>query len=170
MASAPSNSISLTPHLHLPALTPNPVKISLSYHDETITRVRSISRRLRECIKLPNNSDLIFDVPNAHANMSVLDRRIASNKVYKQAALVVVFLSPTYHDCKLCYNDWSAITDRFMVPPKDQQSKRLLLVKLDEFDANALGLFKFDFFLDAKDKTDEEVAELIVKRWRTIEN
>ncbi|CAF3861458.1 unnamed protein product, partial [Rotaria sordida] len=76
----------------------NPVNVALSYHDEITTRVQIISELLQQRITTSNISNLIFDVPTVHANMSVLDRRKTSKDVYKRAALVVVFLSPTYHN------------------------------------------------------------------------
>ncbi|CAF1116817.1 unnamed protein product [Rotaria sordida] len=148
----------------------NPVNVALSYHDEITTRVQIISELLQQRITTSNISNLIFDVPTVHANMSVLDRRKTSKDVYKRAALVVVFLSPTYHNCNLCYNDWRAITNRFMVGCKDQQCEKLLLVKLGEYNADALGLFADDYHLDAMDRSDEDVANIIVDRWRMIEN
>ncbi|CAF1402081.1 unnamed protein product [Rotaria sp. Silwood1] len=161
---------SIFPPLHSPSVSQHPVNVALSYHDETTTRVQIISELLRKHITMPDTSNLIFDLPTVHANMSIIDRRKTSKHIYKRAALVIVFLSPTYHDCNLCYNDWRAITDRFMAGWQDQQSQRLLLVKLGDFNADNLGLFADDWYLDAVNKSDEDVVNIIVDRWSMVQN
>ena len=91
-------------------------------------------------------------------------------RIYHRAELVVVFLSSTYHNSRFCYNEWRAIRNRFFVGFEDQQRERLLLVRLGDFVPNALGLFADDFYIDGITTSDEDIADIIVSRWRQVEH
>jgi hypothetical protein len=162
----------LTPSISLQS-RPSPIvqnvkEIAVSY------RYKDTNRRVKAIVELipstsHNNPIPVFYAPKYQARIAGLNGIKKLQSIYRQAALVVVFLSPNYHISPFCYNEWRAIKDRFLVGCKDQQRERLLLVKLGDFDANELELVADDFPIDGTKMSNKDVADIILERWHIAE-
>jgi hypothetical protein len=147
----------------------NPMRVALSYHGETNERVKVISQLIHDNITTLEFPNPVFYAPNFQTEIAGLNGIKTLQRIYQRADLVVVFLSNTYHNSRFCYNEWRAIQDRFFVGCQDQRSERLLLVRLGNFAAGELNLFADDFYIDGMTMRDEVIAEIIVSRWRQVE-
>jgi len=131
--------------------------------------VKVISQLIHDNITTMEFPNPVFYAPNFQAEIARLDGIRILQRIYQRADLVVVFLSDNYHNSRFCYNEWRAIQDRFFVGCQDQRSERLLLVRLGDFAAGELGLFADDFYIDGMAMNDEVIADIIVSRWRQVE-
>ena len=145
------------------------MRVAISYHGETNDRVKAISQMVHDNITTLEFPDPVFYAPNFQTEIAVFDGIKTLQRIYQQAELVVVFLSNTYHNSRFCYHEWRAIKDRFFVGCDDQEPERLLLVRLGDFNARELSLFADDFYIDGTAMNDEVIAEIIVSRWRQVE-
>ncbi|CAF1115208.1 unnamed protein product [Rotaria sordida] len=146
----------------------NSMKIAFSYRQETNDRVKVISELVHNQIATPDSPQPVFYAPNFQAALALIDGGKVLRRIYEGASLVVVFLSPTYHNSRFCYQEWRAIKNRFMIGGDDHEYERLLLIKLGDFDATKLGLYDDDFYIDATKLNDEEVAGIIMERWHLV--
>lgn len=84
------------------------------------------------------------------------------NIYHHQAELVVVFLCDEYGQEEWCGLEWRAIRDLL----KHKKSAEIMPVRLTDIPRLPSGLFSIDGYLDAKEFTPAEVADLIVQRLR----
>ena len=91
------------------------------------------------------------------------------HSIYRQAKMVVVFLSPTYTDSRYCTGEWRTIAQRFLSTMKNKEVTQLLLVKLGEYDMQQLNLVDGDFAVNGERMTNEQIALLIKDRWDCVE-
>jgi hypothetical protein len=145
------------------------MRVALSYQSETNDRVKVISQLIHDNITTLEFPDPVFYAPNFQTEIAGQDGINTLQRIYQRADLVVVFLSPTDHNSPFSYNEWRAIRARFFVGCQDQQRERLLLVRIGQFQADALGLFADDFYIDGNTMSDEVIADIIVSRWRQVE-
>jgi hypothetical protein len=148
----------------------NPMPVALSYAGETEVRVQEITRQIQTALSAPNSPPPVFFAPDFQDELAQIDAMGILQNIYRNAALVVVFLSSAYPDSRYCHGEWRTITDRFFLGRQHQeQKKRLVLVKFGDYNSNALGLVAGDFYIDGTTKNDKEVADLIISRFRKVE-
>ena len=90
------------------------------------------------------------------------DTLYLQNIYHHQAELVVVFLCDEYGQEEWCGLEWRAIRDLL----KHKKSAEIMPVRLTDIPRLPSGLFSIDGYLDAKEFTPAEVADLIVQRLR----
>lgn len=78
----------------------------------------------------------------------------------EQTELVVVFLSQDYERKEWCRLEWRVVRELI----KTKRSHQIMLLRFD--DAEISGLSSLDGFLDARGMPPEELAHLILHRWR----
>lgn len=143
-------------------------KIAFSYRSETKDRVSAINDLVHNSLANSECRNPVFYAPNFDEQMAVIDARRILRHIYEEAQMVVVFLSPTYHGSPFTYHEWRTVRNRFMGSAIRNEDKRLLLIKLDEFNARELDLFDDDFFLDAVNFSSEQIADRILQRWNSV--
>ncbi|CAF1193976.1 unnamed protein product [Rotaria sordida] len=165
--SSPSSAFN-SPTASHPFITRNPMQIALSYNSETNDRIKEISQLIHDSLTTPDCPHPVFYAPNFDDELAVRNGDKVLERIYRRAALVVVFLSTNYHNSQFCYDEWRTIKSRFFVGCNDAEDERLLLVKLSDFNADELSIHPTDFYIDGTDKTDQRLAELIVRRWHKV--
>ncbi|CAF1125156.1 unnamed protein product [Rotaria sordida] len=165
--SSPSSAFN-SPTASHPFITRNPMQIALSYNSETNDRIKEISQLIHDSLTTPDCPHPVFYAPNFEDELAVRNGDKVLERIYRRAALVVVFLSTNYHNSQFCYDEWRTIKSRFFVGCNDAEDERLLLVKLSDFNADELSIHPTDFYIDGTDKTDQRLAELIVRRWHKV--
>ena len=119
--------------------------------------------------RTPDNPFPVFFAPNFQDELCGLNGMEKLLKVYRNASLVVVFLSADYNKSPFCEEEWRTIRTRFIYGKQRKQRSRLLFVKLNKFNAEKLNLVPDDFYIDGLKVNDEEIAGEIIKRWRKVE-
>ncbi len=165
--SSPTTSNSSQPESKF--VTQAPMKVAVSYAGETEARVKVISQLIHDNLTTPESPFPVFYAPNFQDELSGLNGMEKLLKIYRNASLVVVFLSANYNTSPFCEEEWRTIRTRFIYGKQREQRNRLLFVKLSEFNANELNLVPDDFYIDGLKYNDQEVADLIISRWRKVE-
>jgi len=145
------------------------MKVAVSYAGETEARVKVISQLIHDNLTTPENPFPVFYAPKFQDELSGLNGMGKLLQIYRNASLVVVFLSAAYNKSPFCEEEWRAIRSRFIYGQQREQRDRLLFVKLNEFNADELRLVPDDFYIDGLKYNDQEVADLIISRWRKVE-
>lgn len=150
-------------------ITESQMSIAISYSGRERKRVFKITQFLKKQMK-PNHGDysVFFDQDFQH-EICRLNGQHHLHKIYQNAKMVVVFLSPTYTDSRYCTGEWRTIIDRFVTTPDNSEEKQLLLIKLGDYDHKKLDLKATDFSLNGMRKSNEQIAETIFKRWEAIQ-
>ena len=143
------------------------MKVAVSYAGVTDDRVKAISQLIHEDLQTPNSPSPVFYAPKLQDEIAGLNGMEKLLHVYRQASLVVVFLSTAYHQSPYCMEEWRTIKNRFMYEQKDH-SERLLFVKLSDYDPKELSLVASDFYIDGLRYNDREVADWIITRFRKV--
>jgi hypothetical protein len=89
--------------------------------------------------------------------------------IYRRAQLVIVFLSPSYTESKYCSGEWRTISQRFLSNRKNKEATQLLLVKLGKYELEQLDLVENDFAVNGMRMSNEQIADIIFRRWRIVE-
>ncbi|CAF1150981.1 unnamed protein product [Adineta steineri] len=166
-ATLPSSPISSQARFNF--VTENPMKVAVSYAGETESRVTVISKLIHDKLSTPESPFPVFYAPNFQDELAGFNGMKKLLKIYRKASLVVVFLSTTYHTSPFCEEEWRTIRNRFIYAEKEEERKRLLFVKLTDYNAEELNLVSDDFYIDGLKMNDQQVADLIVSRWRKLE-
>ncbi len=145
------------------------MKVAVSYAGETEARVKVISELIHDNLTTPESPAPVFYAPNFQGELSGLNGMEKLLKIYRNASLVVVFLSAAYNKSPFCEEEWRTIRTRFIYGEQRHQRDRLLFVKLSEFNAEKLNLVPDDFWIDGLKYNDQEVADMIINRWRQVE-
>lgn len=145
------------------------MKVAVSYSSRQRKRVLKIVRILQERMKTPECPQPVFFDQDFQHEICRLNGGNHLLSIYRQAQLVIVFLSPTYADSKYCCDEWRTIANRFLSDPKNKEATQLLLIKLGKYDMEQLGLVDRDFALNGIRRTNEEIAEIIFRRWESVE-
>ena len=130
-------------------------KVALSFAGERRPYVSATVDALRSC--LPPDSvfyDFDYQAQLARPNLDVLLQDIYLNR----SDLLVVFLSKDYADKEWCGLELRAIRDLI----KRKSDDKIMFVRLD--DAQVEGIFSIDGYVDAKDLSAQNLAELILQR------
>jgi hypothetical protein len=151
-------------------VTKKPMKVAVSYAGEKEDRVKVISQLIHDNLATPRSPFPVFYAPNFQDELPGLNGMEKLLNVYRNASLVVVFLSAAYEKSPFCEEEWRAIRNRFIYGKDREQRERLLFVKLSDFESDKLNLVADDFYIDGLKMDDENVADLIVSRWRKVEN
>lgn len=146
------------------------MKVALSYSGETEDRVGAISRIIQNDLHTPQSPNSVFYVPDFQDELTGLDGMQKLLKIYRNASLVVVFLSTNYSKSPFCIEEWRSIKERFMYGEGRNQLERLFFVKLTDFDAQELNLVSDDFYIDGLNMDNQQIADQILSRWRKIRN
>ncbi|CAF3623681.1 unnamed protein product [Rotaria sp. Silwood1] len=149
--------------------TENVMKIAVSYSGKERKRVFKITRIIQQQMTTPQCSDPVFidqDYQHETCRLNGLSHLLS---IYRQAHMVIVFLSPTYTDSRYCSGEWRTIAQRFLSNRKNKEATQLLLVKLGPYDMNELDLVDSDFPIDGQRLSNEQIADLILRRWKIVE-
>lgn len=145
------------------------MKVAVSYSGKQRKRVLKITRILQRHMSTPECPHPVFFDQDFQHEICRLNGGNHLLSIYRQAQLVIVFLSPTYADSKYCYDEWRTIANRFLSNPKNKDATQLLLIKLGEYDMEQLGLVDRDFPLNGMRRTNEQIAHIIFQRWEAVE-
>ena len=145
------------------------MKIAISYSGKDRKRVLKITRLLQNRMNQLNSPDSVFIDQDYQHEICQINGHAYVCAIYTKAQLVVVFLSDTYHESTHCTGEWRAIVDRFITNAKYENVKQLLLIKLGAYNEDYLSLSPRDFPLDATRRTNQQIAEIIGKRWAAVE-
>lgn len=130
-------------------------QIALSFSGDHRPLIASVAQRLQERL---GEAAVFYDQDHkaqlARPNMDLLLQSIYRN----QSELLVVFLSEQYAARDWCGLEWRVVRDLI----KSRHSDRVMLVRLD--DSPVEGLLSIDGYLDAKELTAHEVADMILRR------
>lgn len=150
-------------------VTENVMKIALSYSSEKRKRVVNIARILKNRTTSPEcPHPVFFDIDFQH-EVCRLNGVSHLQSIYRKAHLVVVFLSPSYHQSKFCNAEWRTITQRFLFDQHNQNEAQLLLVKLGNCDMERLGLTDADFPVNGLRMSNTDIADIICRRSELVE-
>lgn len=148
--------------------TDNPFSVALSYSGKTEGRVKRIKKQIHNISKVDAPLSVFF-APDFQDELAQIDGMRILEKIYREAQLVVVFLSNAYPESDFCYGEWRIISDRFFGGQKaEQQKKCLLLVKFTNGNFKYLGLVKNDFYIDGTTKSNKEISKIIVRRFEKV--
>ncbi|CAF1274334.1 unnamed protein product [Adineta steineri] len=150
-------------------VTEAPMKIAISYSSAHRERVYKITDMVKESVKTSECPDPVFIDRDFQYELCRLNGREHFNNIYKQAHLVVVFLSSSYTQSYHCMMEWREIFDKFTPTGMNNDPLQLLLVKVGDYDMEKLDLKRSDYPLDATRFNDAEVAEIITKRSVLVE-
>ncbi|CAF1046803.1 unnamed protein product [Adineta steineri] len=151
-------------------ITEEPMKIAISYssaHRERVYKIYEMVQRKLETLECPH--PVFIDRDFQHEICRPNGRQYFCT-IYKQAHLVVVFLSSSYTKSDHCMAEWEEIFSRFFPVGMNSDPLQLLFIKVDDYDMDKLGLKRSDYPLDATLQKDNEViAEIITKRSNIVE-
>jgi hypothetical protein len=145
------------------------MKVAVSYAGEIETRVKAITQLVHDKLATPQSPFPVFYAPNYQDELAGLDGMGKLLRIYRNASLVIVFLSAAYSKSPYCYEEWKTIKQCFIYDKPARQRDCLLFVKLSDYDAKELNLVGGDFYINGL-KMNDQVADLIVSRWRKVEN
>jgi hypothetical protein len=130
-------------------------QIALSFSGDHRPLVAGVAQKLQERL---GAAAVFYDQDHkaqlARPNMDLLLQGVYRN----QSDLLVVFLSAQYATRDWCGLEWRVVRDLI----KSRQSDRVMLVRLD--DSPIEGLLSIDGYLDAREMTAHELADLILQR------
>jgi len=139
-------------------LTPLQFKVAMSFPGERRQYVSAAVDALRP--HLPPDSifyDFDYQAQLARPNVDILLQDIYRNK----ADLVVVFLCEEYAEKRWCGLEWRAVRDLI----KHKNDDQVMFVRFD--DAPVEGVLSIDGHIDARTRSPEQLAELILQRVQT---
>ncbi|UJR08767.1 hypothetical protein I4U23_013023 [Adineta vaga] len=164
-----SDTSSSSPQQQSIFVTQNPMKVAVSYAGETEARVRQITQLIHNSLTTSESPYPVFFARDFQDELVGLNGMAKLLKIYRTASLVVVFLSITYHQSPFCREEWRAIRNYYMYGEGRSQTEKLFFVKLSDYNAEELNLVSDDFYLDGLTMDDQHIADLIISRWRKIE-
>ncbi len=142
------------------------MKIAVSYSSKERKRVLKITQFLKDGMDTPQSVFFDQDFQHETCRVNGLSHLLS---IYRQAQLVIVFLSPTYTDSRYCSGEWRTIAQRFLSNRKNKEATQLLLVKLGQYDMEQLDLVESDFAINGMRMSNEQIANLILQRWEIVE-
>ena len=145
------------------------MRIAISYSSRQRRRVLRITRFLQNRMVTPQCPKPVFFDRDFQHEICRLNGQTHLHSIYRQAQLVVVFLSPTYTDSRYCTGEWRTIAQRFLSTMENREATQLLLVKLGQYDMQKMNLTDADFAVNGERMTNEAIAQLIKERWDCIE-
>lgn len=130
-------------------------KVALSFPGEKREFVSKVAKGLSK--RLGKGSvfyDKYYEHELARPNLDI----ILQNVYHNNSDLVVVFLSKEYKEKQWCGLEWRAVRDLI----KKRRDEEIMLMRFD--DAEITGLFSIDGYIDLRDRSPREVANLICRR------
>lgn len=147
------------------------MKIAVSYAGQTKDRVEIISQLIHNTLTTPQSPCPVFYAPNFQGQLSGYNATDTLLDIYDNASLVVVFLSRAYTQSSHYQDEWRRIRERFVHRRGQRtQRQRLIFIKLNKFNLKKLNLTHDDFFIDGLKYDDKEIADMIIERWKELEN
>ncbi|CAF1502580.1 unnamed protein product [Adineta steineri] len=150
-------------------VTEAPMKIAISYSSAHRERVYKITDMIKENVKTLECPHPVFIDRDFQHEICRFDGRKYFSTIYKQAHLVVVFLSSSYIESYHCMMEWREIFDKFTPAEMNNDPLQLLLVKVGDYDMEKLDLKRGDYVLDATLLNDDKVADIIKERSNMVE-
>jgi len=150
-------------------VTENVMKIAVSYSGKERRRVLKITRILQSRMKTPECPHPVFIDQDFQHEICRLNGLSHLLSIYRQAQLVIVFLSPTYTNSSYCSGEWRTIAQRFLSNRKNKEATQVLLIKLGQYDMEQLDLVNSDFSVNGMRMSNEEIADIILRRWEIVE-
>ena len=130
--------------------------VALSFPGEIRHRVSMIANRLK--VRFANGKvfyDRDYEAELARPNLDLFLQGI----YHDHAELVVVFVCADYDRKDWCGLEWRAIRDLIM-----HRADNIMFLRCD--DAEVSGMFSIDGYIDIRERLDDDVAELIFRRWQ----
>jgi len=143
-------------HSAAPMTTEPPPRfaVALSFPGEVRARAEPIAQRLAHEL---GRERVLYDRFH-EAELALLNLDIHLQALYHDhAELIVIFLCKDYDSKDWCRLEWRAIRDLIK-----QRQRHIFLLRLD--DAIIPGVYSIDGYIDLRNKTDDEVAALILQR------
>jgi hypothetical protein len=150
-------------------VTENVMKLAVSYSGKERRRVLKITRILQSRLKTAECPHPVFFDQDFQHEICRLNGLSHLLSIYRQAQLVIVFLSPTYTDSRYCSGEWRTIAQRFLSNRKNKEATQVLLIKLGQYDMEQLDLVDSDFSVNGMRMSNEEIANTILRRWEIVE-
>ncbi len=145
------------------------MNMAVSYSNKERKRVLNITRILKKRMnesQYPLSLFLDQDFQHETCRLNGLSHLLS---IYRRAQLVIVFLSPSYTESKYCSGEWRTISQRFLSNRKNKEATQLLLVKLGKYELEQLDLVENDFAVNGMRMSNEQIADIIFRRWRIVE-
>lgn len=132
-------------------------QVALSFGGEQRPLVSAVAEHLAAAL----GRDHVFYDKYYEAELARPDLDVYLHKVYHdRSRLVVVFLGADYERKEWCGLEWRAVRDLI----KQKSSEQIMLVRVDE--GAVSGVLGIDGYLDARGRSPEEIAEIILGRVR----
>ena len=128
-------------------------QVAFSFPGEKREFVSPVAEGLRERL-----SDVFYD-KFFEAELARLDLDILLQRIYHDnSKLIVVFICEEYDQKEWCGLEWRAIRDLI----KKRRSDDIILMRFDNTEVP--GLFSIDGYIDLRQRTPQEVVEIICQR------
>ncbi len=140
--------------------SPRRFRVALSFSGAQLNFVQAVAEKL----KAEFEPEKVFFYPDyLHETNGIgrLDHTVP--KFYlEQADLTAVFISASYEQSNACMAEWRAVRELIYI----RQHSRLLLFRFDQTPMD--GLHSYDCYTDVPGSGGaEEIAQLIIRRWRS---
>lgn len=130
-------------------------EVALSFPGEH----RSYVNRVAEELARELGPNACFYDRNYEAQLAQPSLDLLLQEIYgERSGLVVVFICRAYDEKEWCGIEWEKIRERQVVG----DARRIMYVRLDEGDV--AGMTRLDGYVDARQRSPEEVAHLIIDR------
>jgi len=130
-------------------------EVALSFPGEARALVEQVAERL----SLKIGKDKVFYDKFYKAELARPNLDIYLHNIYhEQSKVIAIFLGADYERKEWCGLEWRAIRDLI----KKRRDESIMLFRLDDTDIS--GLFSIDGYIDTRDLSANEIAELIFKR------
>jgi hypothetical protein len=125
---------------------------------------REFAKKVADFLGEEFKRDEVFYDNYFGAELARLDLDLYLQQIYHDdSELIVVFLSAEYEKKEWCRLEWRAIRD-LIKNRKTRKASDIMPVRFDN--THVPGLFSTDGYVDARDRTEHEVAKLIIERYR----
>ena len=136
-------------------------RVALSFPGEERERVKAIAERLGDSLGREHVLyDRWYEAEFARPNLDMYLQDIYRT----QSDLVVVFLAAQYEEREWCGLETRAVRDLI----KARSESEVMFVRLEDTDVR--GVFAIDGYVDAADRSPEDVARLIIDRLRLLQS
>ncbi|MBL7188608.1 MAG: leucine-rich repeat domain-containing protein [Phycisphaerae bacterium] len=132
-------------------------RVALSFPGEQ----RDFAEKVADFLGEQFGEDEVFYDKHFEAELARPNADTLVQDIYHDGSeLIVVFLCAGYKKKEWCGLEWRAIRDLI----KKRKESDIMFIRFD--DTPILGSYSIDGYVDARDRTEREVAELIVRRYQ----
>ena len=132
--------------------------VALSFPGSARERVECILGHLENQL----GPDRYFYDKNYEAQLSRPSLDTLLQGIYQRSKLIVVFIGADYQNSEWCGIEFRAV--RGII--NNQENNRIMLIRLDDGEVD--GIFSHDGYLDARQYSDEEIANSVNERYQVL--